>query len=123
MHYKVANRGRYLTLLLVTAILIPSLAFAAITNICGIVQVVNSIAQWFGIIVFITSVAAFLYAAFLFLTNAGETEKLTTARQVLIYAVIGTAIALLATNAVTIINATIGGKAFKVSECSSLFSS
>jgi hypothetical protein len=100
---------------------VPLFAFAAITNICGIVKVVDSISKWFGIVVFIVSVMAFLYAALLFLTNSGDTEKLTTARQVLVYAVIGTVIALLATNAVTIIKATIGGDVYTVANCSSYF--
>ena len=110
-----------LPLLLITAILTPGLAFAAITDICGIVYLVNSIAQWFGIVVFIVSLMAFFYSAFLFLTNAGDTEKITTARQVLVYAVIGTVIALLATNAVKIIHATTGGTYYSVSQCASLF--
>ncbi len=99
----------------------PAFASAAITDICGIVYVVNSIARWFGIIVFIVSVVAFLYAAFLYLTSGGSEENLTTARQVLIYAVIGTAVALLATSAVSIVSKTVGGTPFSVEQCPSLF--
>lgn len=121
MHQSTARQTWHLPFLLTAAIFSPGLAFAAVSTICDVVKVVNTIAQWFGIFVFIVSVMAFLYAAFLFLTNAGDTEKLTTARQVLVYAVIGTALALLATNAVTIINATLGGTVYSVEQCAYLF--
>ena len=103
-----------------TTLLTPLAVFAQATTptgFCSLIQIVNTVAAWFGVIVFILAIIAMLYAAFLYLTGGGDEEKLKTARTVLIYGVVGIAIALLATNATKIIGATTGGKVFNVTDC------
>lgn len=101
-------------------VLMPGLASAqttTIVNFCSILSLVNTVLQWFGILVFLIAIAAILYAAFLFLTAGGNEESLSTAKKVLIYGIIGIAVALLATNAVAIVQATTGGKIFSPTNC------
>jgi hypothetical protein len=112
---------------LITLVLVPGLVLAQVnaagatpSSICDILKLGNQIARWFGIIVFIIAIVAILYAAFLFLTAGGNEESLSTAKKVLIYGIIGIAVALLATNAIRIIGGTIGGQYFTTNECSSL---
>lgn len=57
---------------------------------------VDDIAFTFGIFIIAASVIAILYSAFLFLTSGGDSDKVTTARQALLYAVIGVAVAVVA---------------------------
>ena len=97
----------------------PLVSLAAINNdICGVLSLVNGVATWFGIGVFALATIGILYSAFLFLTSQGDAEKATTAKNVLVYSVIGIAVALLSTNATAIIKATIGGQDFTTA-CSS----
>ncbi len=62
----------------------------------GITGLLSKIAGWFGLIVLGVSVIMILYAAFQFLTAGGDAEKVTSARNTLIYALVGIAVALLA---------------------------
>lgn len=96
----------------------PLIAFAQINNFCDIVRLTVTIARWFGIIVFVVAIIAILYAAFLFLTSGGNPERAGTARNTLVFAVIGIAVALLAVNAQTIVQATVGGNTFDPTSCS-----
>lgn len=59
-------------------------------------QFVESIARLFGLFIMAASVIAVVYSAFLFLTSGGDSDKVGTARQALLYAVIGVAVAVLA---------------------------
>jgi len=54
------------------------------------------IANWLGGIILGIAVIMIIYAAFTFLTAGGSEEKLTTARNTLIYALVGVIVALLA---------------------------
>ncbi len=98
-------------------ILSPMIAFAEIVNICGILGLMQTVGNWFGTLVFILAVIAILYSAFLFLTAGGNEESLTTAKKVLIYGIIGIAVALLAVNAIKIIQATIGSTTGAFATC------
>jgi len=97
------------------ALLGPGVAFAQITHICDVINLVNTAATWFGIVVFIVGMVAVLYAAFLYMTAAGNEESIKKAHTVLIYALIGIAVALLATSAAEFVQATVGGEI--VTEC------
>ena len=89
----------------------------SIGSFCDIVKTVNTAAQWFAIVVFIIAAAAILYSALLFFTAGGNEEAQSKAKKVLVYGVIGVAIALLATFADDIVAATIGGKGFSPANC------
>lgn len=88
-----------------------ALAQTNINDICDVLNLVDTAATWFGILVFIIALIAILYAAFLFLTSGGSEESTKSARTTLLYGLIGIAIALLATTAVDFVSATIGGEA------------
>ena len=57
------------------ALLGPGVAFAQITHICDVINLVNTAATWFGIVVFIVGMVAVLYAAFLYMTAVGDEES------------------------------------------------
>lgn len=52
--------------------------------------------NWFQVIIFVVAVIMILYAAFLFVTAAGDEGQVKKARTILIWAVIGIAVAILA---------------------------
>jgi len=108
---------RLILALLLASFLIPGVARAVIDDIQDIICLVNTVALWFGIIVFIIAAASILYAALLFFTASGNEEKLNRARLVLVWSLVGIAVALLAGSAASIVNATIGGKIFTVGSC------
>ncbi|MBI3627553.1 MAG: hypothetical protein HY220_02275 [Candidatus Sungbacteria bacterium] len=56
----------------------------------------GNVANIFGTLILAISVIMILYSAFLFLTAQGDATKLTTARNVLLFALVGVAVALLA---------------------------
>lgn len=66
-------------------------------------SLVKIIAQWIFNLAIPIAVAMIVYAGILFLTSGGDTSKVTKARQVLTYAVIGLAIILIGSGFVTLI--------------------
>jgi hypothetical protein len=59
---------------------------------------------WAIIIIGLLGVIIFIYAGFLYLTAQGETDKIETAKKVLIYAIVGIVVAVLGYVAVKTIN-------------------
>lgn len=66
-------------------------------------ELVKIIAQWIFNLAIPIAVAMIVYAGILFLISAGDTSKVTKARQVLTYAVVGLAIILIGSGFVTLI--------------------
>ena len=66
------------------------------TTLEAVIDWMEVILDWIFSIVMVVAVLFMLVAAFLFLTAGGSPEKIATARQMLTYAVIGIAVALLA---------------------------
>lgn len=60
------------------------------------VEKVIAIINWFAWFVALMAVVMGLYAGFLFITARGESSQLTTARETLVWAVIGVAVAVVA---------------------------
>lgn len=92
------------------ALLLPNIASAAINGVCDIINLVDTAATWFGIFVFIVGMIAIFYAALLYMTSAGNDETIKKAHTTLVYALIGIAVALLATSAAKFVQATVGGE-------------
>lgn len=69
---------------------------APIKNVQGIVDLAKKIANWVEIIFWIAAVIAIFYAAFLFLTGGGDTEKVEKAKKQLLYALIAIVVGLMA---------------------------
>lgn len=62
----------------------------------GVEQIVQRVANVAGFIIVAVSVIMILWSAFLFLTSGGDPAKVTSARNYIIYALVGIAVALLA---------------------------
>ena len=87
------------------AALIPASVMAAIEplptatapkNLTGFLDVINKIAKWMYNLLLALGVVFVLYAAFLYLLSQGSDDKITTAKRVLIYAIVALVIAVLA---------------------------
>lgn len=84
-------------LLTLVSLLLPMAASAALPTTCGgLISTLNTIAGSLSAIIFTIAVLVLLYSAFLFLTGGGNEERQTSARNFLIYAIIGLAVALFA---------------------------
>jgi len=95
---------KYLGVVLV-AQLTPLMAFAA-TPSAGIPQVgldkqkisdlISGFATYFSGIIGVLGILVLLYAAFLYMTAAGNDEKIATAKRTFIYGLVGVGVAILA---------------------------
>src|SRR3989344_1864640 len=74
----------------------PNLPVNPITDFSGLIGVIDKIAQWmFGILMALSTVFI-LYAAFLYIISQGSEDRIKTAKTILIYAVVGLIVAVLA---------------------------
>lgn len=90
----------------------PLTSFAQVKTVSGVVKLFDTV---FNIVQYLFWVIAgifIIYAAFKYLTAQGDPEKVGVARQMVIYAVIAIAIALLAMVMDDIIENFLGGGAF-----------
>lgn len=67
-------------------------------------EILLSFISWAIIIIGLLGVIIFIYGGFLYLTAQGETDKLETAKKVIIYAIVGIAVAVLGYVAVKTVN-------------------
>ncbi len=105
--------NKILTLALAAA---PALAFgqnqppqARIGSVDDILRIVDRIINILGGLFFAAAVIYIFFAAYLYLTAAGDPEKLTKAKNQLIYAIIGIAVGLVAFSVTTIVQRFING--------------
>lgn len=78
-----------------TGISLPG-ANTNITTVSGLVDILRGVVRWVYILFFIIAVLFIIFAAFTYLTSAGDPEKVGTAKNQLIYAAVAIAVALLA---------------------------
>lgn len=84
-------------LLTLASLLLPMAASADIPKDCaGLIAFIDKIAGSLSAIIFVVAILVLLYSAFLFLTGGGNEERQTSARNFLIYAIIGLVVALFA---------------------------
>lgn len=76
--------------------LAPSVPGPIVTGPDSIMNIVEGVLRWLGAIVLSISVIMFLYAAIVYLFAGANATALTKAKDVLVYAIIGTIIAVLA---------------------------
>jgi len=88
--------------------------FAAVTNvptnvtsISAVISIINTLANWVFSVLIALAVIMLLLAAFNWLTSAGNEEKISSARKMLIWALVGIAVALAAKGLVMIVEALI----------------
>lgn len=74
-----------------------------ITSSTTLITTIESIIQWFAILVLVLAVIFFLYAAFLFITAGGSDDKIGQAKHILIYGVVGIIVAIISFGAVALI--------------------
>ncbi len=74
----------------------------------GALAAIRSIANWMFSILLVLSVIFILYAAFIYLTSAGDTEKAGKAHQILIYAAIAIIVAILSQGIVYAVSSIVG---------------
>jgi undecaprenyl pyrophosphate phosphatase UppP len=82
---------------------IPGVQRVGPTTVGGLVDVLRNVVRWVYIIFFVLAVMFILFAAFNYLTAGGEAEKISKAKNQLIYAIIAIVVALLAVGFETII--------------------
>lgn len=95
---------------LLTVLLVPMLALAqeeppAAADLWAILDTAT---RWFYGIFLALAVLMVIYAGFMFLTAGGDAEKISKAREALMYAVVGVVVALLARSIVPIAKALLG---------------
>ncbi|MFH1759395.1 MAG: pilin [Patescibacteria group bacterium] len=81
------------------------------SGVSWILNILNNIIFWFQAIIFVIAVIMVLWAAYLYVTASGNSEKVGQATKTIIYAVIGIAVALLAFGIVPIVSSLLGGAA------------
>jgi len=78
-------------------------------KVADVVQILNNIRDWFSAIVAVIAVIMMLYAAFLFITSGGDSDRLGTAKKTLTWAIVGIFIAFLAYGIVSLVGSFLGG--------------
>lgn len=94
------------------SLLAPAAALAVggqVTQLCTIIGNATTLIAVFGTIILIIAFIFLLYAAFLFITSGGSEETTKKARSLLIFSLIGLAVALLAIFADDILKQLFGG--------------
>ena len=81
---------------------------AGAVNSDWVADTITRIVNWFAWFIAVVSVVMGLYSGFLFITARGNTAQLETARQILIYAVIGIVVAIISFSIITITKTFIG---------------
>ena len=78
------------------ALSVPFLAYAIPKDVKGVQSMLCTIADWVFTFALTVGIICVIYAAFLYMTAGGSSEKVGTANKTMIYAVVGIAIALIA---------------------------
>ena len=87
---------------------VPTYGEEIITTPQGFIDLIKGITKWIFSIVMAIAILFIILAAWYFLTAAGNPEAIAKARQMLIYAIVGIAVALLAAGLPALINAFLG---------------
>ena len=80
----------------------------SITTTGDLVTKIMDLINWVAWFVGLAAVVMGLYAGILFITAAGDATKVTTARNILLYSIVGIAVAVLAFSIISIVKAFIG---------------
>jgi len=87
---------------------VPTYGEEIITTPQEFIDLIKGITKWIFSIVMAIAILFIILAAWYFLTAAGNPEAIAKARQMLIYAIVGIAVALLAAGLPALINAFLG---------------
>lgn len=81
---------------------------APVTNISGFVNLICTVAGWLFVFLIVLSVIFIILAAFNYLTASGDPEKVKSASNQLIYAVVAIAVAVIARGVPLIVTTFVG---------------
>lgn len=84
-------------------------AWPAIESPQDLIKILDTVARWLMTIVFIVAAIFIVVAAYRFVTSGGDPMQVTSARQAILYALIGVAVALLAWGIVQVVKSIILG--------------
>jgi len=98
-----------LPLLALPAISLAQEAWPAIESPQDLIDILDTIARWLMTIVFIIAAIFIVVAAYKFVTSGGDPIQVTSARQAILYALVGVAVALLAWGIVQVVKSIILG--------------
>jgi len=98
MHYS-KTATVFLSALTIVAPLIAAAQFGGTTDFCSVLVKIFNVVKVFGSVVLVVAVVMLLWAGILFMTGGGNEEKIKQARLILIYSLVGLAVAILATQA------------------------
>ncbi len=85
-----------------------NLGSQGVTDTASLVAVIIGLVQWVAWFVGLMAVLMGLYAGILFITAGGNAETITKARNILLYAIVGVAVAVLAFGLVAISRSIVG---------------
>ncbi|MFH1188996.1 MAG: hypothetical protein V1652_04110 [bacterium] len=108
------KKNSILKVLVVAIALAPSMVYAQsavptpVQNFGDIVHFIDQASQWFFGFILALAVIYLLYAAFLYLTAAGDEKKTGDAKNIIIYAIIGIVVALIAGGITSIVTSFFG---------------
>jgi len=95
--------------------LLPLMAFAqpqvpsgTVTTYSGVVGIINTIGNWMFGLLLALAVIFLLYAAFLYLTAAGDSAKTDKAKDIIIYAIVAIVVAVLAKGIIMVAQSLVG---------------
>lgn len=74
-----------------------------ITNITAVINLIDTIAGWFQIIVLAIAVIIIIWAGLVWMTAGGDEEKITTARRMILYGLVGVGIVIVAYGMVALV--------------------
>lgn len=96
-----------MSLLLLPIISLAQEPWPAITGPQDLIDKLDIVARWLMTIVFIIAAIFIVVAAYKFVTSGGDPAAVTSARQAILYALIGVAVALLAWGIVQVVKSII----------------
>lgn len=79
-----------------------------ITSYGGVINIINTIGNWMFGILLALAVVFLLYAAFLYLTAAGDSGKTDQAKNIIIYAIVAIIVAVLAKGIIMVAQSLVG---------------
>lgn len=76
----------------------------------AVITIINTVGQWLFGILLALAVIFLVYAAFLYLTAAGDDKKIDQAKKIILYAVIAIIVAVLARGIVAVVQSLVVGQ-------------
>lgn len=88
----------------------PSYQTQSITNYSDVIRVINTVGNWMLGILLALAAIFIIYAAFLFLTAAGDETKVKEAKNVIIYAIVAIVVGILAWGITQVVQTLLAGR-------------